>query len=223
MKQYKFDKNKIVIYTSITGDYDTLIPVRYNNCKHICFTDRPNRVPKGWEIVDIKDFGLNIRDNRRHSRWFKFHATTLFPENKSIWKDGNIILRKTPQELLKFSEKSGISARTHPLYDCLYKEAERVINEKIANPETVKRQMERYKKEGFPKQFGLTENCVLPRIPNEDIKEFEKLVWKEYINGSVRDQLCVMYASWKLNINIKEFPRNYFRRKQPHLKPRMYQ
>ena len=76
---------------------------------------------------------------------------------------------------------------------------------------------ERYIKEKFPDNLGLTENCIIiRRHKNKNIIKLMKVWWNEIKHNSYRDQLSLNYAIWKLNLNIKiyylskRFILNYF-------------
>ena len=68
----------------------------------------------------------------------------------------------------------------------------------------MKPQMDRYKKEGFPENYGLLQSNILLRKHNKQdcIKLMEEW-FNEIKNGSHRDQLSFNYVSWKnKEINI---------------------
>ena len=69
--------------------------------------------------------------------------------------------------------------------------------------EIVEPQMDRYRKEGFPEDYGLLQSNIMIRKHNESncIKFMEEW-FNEVKNGSHRDQLSFNYVSWK-NKNIK--------------------
>jgi hypothetical protein len=66
----------------------------------------------------------------------------------------------------------------------------------------VNAQMARYRAAGYLAHHGLYENGVLMRRNTPALKEFEELWWREYSNGSVRDQLSMMYCAWATGISV---------------------
>ena len=71
--------------------------------------------------------------------------------------------------------------------------------------ENVDPQIERYRKEGFPKNYGLLQSNIMLRKHNEeDCVRFMEQWFEELKNGSHRDQLSFNYVAWK-NEDIKIF------------------
>ena len=69
--------------------------------------------------------------------------------------------------------------------------------------ENVDPQIERYKREGFPKDYGLLQsNILIRKHNNEDCIKLMEDWFNEVKNGSHRDQLSFNYALWK-NEDIK--------------------
>jgi len=73
MEKYlqEFEKSRLVIYTAIIGNYDTLKDPEYidENCDYVCFTDNRELKSDIWQIRLIKDTGETVRkplrgDNR---------------------------------------------------------------------------------------------------------------------------------------------------------------
>ena len=96
--------------------------------------------------------------------------------------------------------KEGVTiyAPIHPSRSCIYKEASVVAAMRKDKPEIINPQMNRYKEEGFPENYGLLQSNILVRYHNDPscIKLME--TWSEEVmNGSHRDQLSFNYASWK--------------------------
>ena len=59
-------------------------------------------------------------------------------------------------------------------------------------------QREKNKQEGFPKEYGLTQNCILIRYHNDEAcKRVMETWWKEISTESYRDQLSLFYSLWK--------------------------
>jgi hypothetical protein len=68
------------------------------------------------------------------------------------------------------------------------------------DPQAITRQLEQYRSEGFPVNYGLTENNVLIRRHNDPtiIKLMEDW-WRELLAQSRRDQLSFPYVAWRNN------------------------
>lgn len=64
--------------------------------------------------------------------------------------------------------------------------------------------MERYKKEGMPRNLGLIEtNLMVINLRHTATRPFFELWKKEIEAGSHRDQLSINYCLWKLGIKHK--------------------
>ena len=83
-----------VVYTCLTGNYDTLRQPVYvdENWDYVCFTDDENLVAqKNVGVWKIRPLAFQERDNTRNSRYHKINPHKLFPEyEQSIWCDSNV-------------------------------------------------------------------------------------------------------------------------------------
>lgn len=90
----KHGKAKRVIYTCITGKYDTLKTMKYidKDWDYICFTDNASIKPDGvWEIKPLQFSEL---DNSRNNRWHKLNPHLILSDyENSIYIDGNIRIK----------------------------------------------------------------------------------------------------------------------------------
>ena len=72
MEQYlqDFENSRLVIYTAIIGDYDTLKEPEYidENCDYICFTDNWELTSDIWQIRLVENTSL---DSTRLQRMYK--------------------------------------------------------------------------------------------------------------------------------------------------------
>jgi len=88
----------------------------------------------------------------------------------------------------------------HPCRTCIYQEAETIKNENIDKSLNFIPQIARYKKEGFPEEYGLNACGIIGRHNNAFTERFEKEWWHQVMIGSYRDQLSFDYVRWKLDI-----------------------
>lgn len=216
--------NKNVVYTCITDGYDNLREPEYvnENFDYICFTDNAeiNKESKVWVTREIPS-ELKHLSKVKQQRCIKICPHKYLSEyDVSVWVDGSINIRGDLKQLTKklCSENNNtIFIGKHPQRNCIYDEANACVRLKKDVLENISPQIERYKKEGFPKQQGLVQTTVIIRRHNEpsciDVME----MWKdELIKGSHRDQLSFNYALWKTNskalryLNPKIFNSTYF-------------
>lgn len=198
-------KNDKVVYTCLTASYDNLFIHTYYNkdWDYICFTDNTELIKLGrFGIWQIKPLHYSELDNTRNARWHKIHPHILLHEySYSLYLDANVDIRtpyifacvdKVLYENIKFSIPN------HFVRDCIYEEAQAVIDIQKDDPDIINKQINEYRKEGFPEHFGLTETSIMFRIHND--KEVIKMMdeWWYFIkNYSKRDQLSLHYVLWK--------------------------
>ena len=201
MEQYLQDlkNSKLVIYTIIVGDYDTLKDPEYidENCDYICFTDNKELSSKTWQIRLVENIDL---DNTRLQRMYKVLPHKFLSEYKySLYIDGNVRIIGSMRDFVR-SQWNGASllGLKHPSRDNIYDEAEACINLNKDDPNIIRNQMNRYKKEGYQANNGLAVTNILFRKHNEEqlIKVMEDW-WSEIRDYSRRDQLSFGYACWK--------------------------
>lgn len=213
-----FENDNVVIYTALFGAYDKLVEPAYkfSNCDFICYTDDKTLKSDIWDIRLVE----NITDPVQANREIKFLPHKFFEDYKySIYIDSNIRVINNPIELLiKYLSEEKICIPKHFERACIYDE----LNECIAlNKITRKGYDYLYdllKSDGYPRTYGLGENNIIMRKHTDpDVIFLMEKWWDFFINGPKRDQLSLLYLSWKFKIPVKlmyETSRNknkYFR------------
>jgi len=203
--------SNIVVYTAIFNDYDVLMEpeVKSQNVDYICFTDSKSTVKGIWETIMINECGLSPK---LMSGKIKTLPHRFFPDyDYSVWVDGNVQIQYDVCELVnKYLSGADLAVPCHPRRNCIYDEAEVCIDKNIVDPDKVRTQMDRYRTEGFPEHFGLSETRLLFRNHNEkQIIRMMETWWEEYQHGGERDQLSFEYAAWKHNMNYKNWEQSY--------------
>jgi len=192
-------RNKFVVYTALFGDYDDLIDPKENfeGCDFICFTDQKHLISDIWEIRYIEE--CDLPPNMMNRKYKILPHLFLSEYDWSLYVDANIAILKNPLELAnKYLSKCDIALPKHFARDCIYDEARECLNLELVKYNEVKKQIDKYKREGFPRKFGLGENNILLRKHNN--KKVIKLMndwWEELINHTKRDQLSLAYVLWK--------------------------
>ncbi|WP_175574446.1 glycosyltransferase domain-containing protein [Algoriphagus marinus] len=196
--------NRLAVYTALFGDYDQLSDPNGNfeGVDFICFTDQESLVSKVWDIRLV--FAEN-RSSLELNRMYKILPHLYLQQYEmSIYIDSNIVIKEKASKLfLQLTEsKYKFVLSKHFERNCIYQEAQIIIKSKKEKANTVNLQMKGYQEEGFPKEFGLTENGLLfRRHLDPQIIESMELWWREFSNKSKRDQLSLMYVLWKLNVD----------------------
>ena len=200
-------KNNKVVYTCITGGYDSLIePTRISpGFDYVCFTDNKSLSSTTWDIRQLPKETEELSQVKKQ-RYVKLNPHKLFGEYElSIWVDGNVDLKG---DLNRFIDENivddiSIYVPTHPSRNCIYAESNAVVKMKKDTSEIVNPQIDKYKAEGFPANYGLLQSNILIRKHNEpDCIRLMEAWSEEVMNGSHRDQLSFNYCCWK-NSDIK--------------------
>ena len=211
--------NTGVIYTCLTGGYDTLINHAYIDQKwdYVCFTDNlsiSNADNSSWQISPLV---FDKRNNVRNQRWHKIHPHILFPEyEKSIWLDANInILNKDIFNDVDraMAESQVMSIAPHPERNCIYDELIVCVALGKDDESVMIKQVDLIRNGGFPEKMGLFETCIMYRNHhNCQVIEVMKDWWWWVENYSSRDQLSLTYVLWQHKLEVKplaEVPYRY--------------
>ncbi len=201
---------KIVVYTCITDNYDKKILEPWVNPKNIdyyLFTDNENIKTDVWSVKRIPD-NIKDLDNVKINRYIKMHPFELFNNyDYAIYIDGNVqVVSNLTKMVYSIDEKVGIAMHKHQFRDCIYNEIEVCKIRKKGNYNKMKLQTENYKKEGFPKHFGMIEATIIVSNTKNDIaKKIFNDWWSEFLKfDSHRDQISLQYVVWKNNLKIED-------------------
>lgn len=227
--------NRIVIYTSITGGYESLkqpVVIR-DDIDYICFTNdiQDNRVG----VWMIKPIPWSSNDLIRQSRYAKLNPHKVVPEyTYSVWMDSNLqILDELLYACIEkcIQEGQTIALPKHPLErKDMYEEAAFIYffrREKLC---PLTKQVLFLYNEGFPRRSGLFENNIIFRKHNEPtIKRVSNIWWETYMRFSRRDQLSFCYSAWKVGVTptyllpdgVKTTGNNPHIHRINHVKPRV--
>ena len=116
----------------------------------------------------------------------------------TFYVDGNIEIIASLLPLIEEVGDHALGVHYHRTRDCIYDELVQVLHLKKADPAMAKRQIAAYKREGFPRHYGLYENSILIRKhTDEEIRHLMEAWWEEYVRYSTRDQLSLPYVIWK--------------------------
>ena len=196
--------SKIAIYTAFTGDYDTLKEpeVIDENCDYICFTDNPNLESDTWKIIQMDETTL---DNNRKAKQYKLLPHKYLKDYKySFWLDGTFRIKGSIREYIYKNIKadSPMLCVVHTERDCVYDEydASKIIPR---YPRAVmEEQINYYKKQGFPKKYGLGVMGAIFRKHNDpDVIQVMEDWWDENIRFTNQDQLSFAYVCWKNDLH----------------------
>ena len=209
--------NKKVIYTSIFGsEYYLHDPIpKMEGWDFLCFTNNPNYKSDFWDVILTPKIYDGARDSKRpkilpHQYLQKYEI--------SVWVDGDVKITADINDLVnKYLEKKDYAVFNHEFCGvsttgnlnvrrCIYEEARFIKwlgdnhpkKHYKDNLDVINKQVERYRKEGYPENNGQARNTIIMRRHNKKsvIKTMEDW-WEEVSYGSKRDQLSFPYVAWK--------------------------
>lgn len=196
---------KVVVFTAITGSYET--PVAHEvydaNVRYVLYADR-NLDDRGfWTLKEAPELA---RDPLLRARLIKASPDKLFQRSEvAIWVDGNVVLRTSLEQYIDLARQHPdvpILGIPHPLRNCAYEEAKEVVAAGKAPEHVVNRQIEKYRREGFPAGQGLIEtNLLVFNLKHPRVEEFLSEWREELVEESRRDQLSINYALWKCGLD----------------------
>lgn len=188
---------KIVVYSAITGAVDN---------------------PRKDGIQCFGDYG-RFKDPRLNAKIYKILSHLFIAADVSIWVDGNVQLLVSPEELVSLT--SGDACAFHHWdRDCIYDEARVCIRSRLDHADTIRKQMDKYQREGFPRHAGLAAANVLIRRHTPEVCRMNERWWAEICAHSIRDQLsfpvCFRGSLELLNVD----PRGRYIQMNRHAKRR---
>lgn len=193
-------KGKGVVYTAITGNYDTVHDplITSPNLDYILFTNNPNLKSNVWKIIFV-DNPDNL-DNIRLARHIKIMGYEYLSDyDYSIWVDGKLQIIGDIEDYIKQNKDDmPILCMPHYIHNCAYAEESLCETEGKDNISTMRSQIARYKSEGYPENNGMIDSCVLIReLKDKQMNNVMATWWNEVKSYSYRDQLSFNYSFWK--------------------------
>jgi len=198
-------EEKILIYSVMIGDYDVIFDPVFvsDNCDYILFTDNVNIKAKIWKVHLIqpdKEY-----PDKWNVRYYKILAHKVLPKQYkySMYVDASIFICGDIRQLLKFiNEDSKFVLFKHSANNTLLEEIDACIKQKSINKEILLKQYNEYRLNGFSDNSGLAECGILVRDHNDpSVKNAMDIWFSEYDKYPMRDQLSIMYAVWKSNVD----------------------
>ena len=206
-------KEKIAVYTCITGNYDELQEISKNvfenNIDYYCFTNNKNIKSNTWKVIYIEDFLLT---NHMLNRKIKILGHELINDKYDVlvWIDGNVVIKEKISKF--FAEQCNLKeysfcAFKHPDRNCIYDEGPACVRLKKDNKDIILKQLSFYEKDGYPRNNGLCEMGIFVRRNNDKIVQETMQLWYEMINKySKRDQLSFMWCVKKRKLRLQVIP-----------------
>lgn len=191
---------KVVVFTAILGDCDSLKPAPADGVRSVCFVTNPADYPdpKGWELI------AHPAENPRREAWrLRALPHTLFEDyDRVIWVDASFTLNRI-DVLLNHTGLASISALRHHKRRTCYEEAKEVAKIGQSDPASVEKQMRSYRQAGYaPKHLSIS--CIIVRDNSEAVRGFNDAWAREFQQyPGDNTQLSLDYAAWSNGLEIK--------------------
>lgn len=207
----KDSKNlKIAVYSCIIGRYDNVIEplIQEENIDYIMFTDQIISKESVWKKVDVTSLSeyakLSSVELNRKIKMLPYDYLSKY--DYTVYVDGNIQIVYGIRKIIEEMGEASLGIHYHPTRDCIYDEGVSVIHYNKADPIEVIRQLDNYKKEGFPSHYGMMENSIIVRDNSDTCTEnLMRAWWNEFEKYSTRDQFTLPYLMWKLDYPKEKF------------------
>ena len=193
---------KIAVYSCITNEYESVIEPLHTEpgIDYYMFTDGDCSGDSKWKRIDITRFEeykeLSPVQLNRRIKILPFRYLSGY--DYSIYVYGNIEIVAPLSPLVEEMGNHAFGVHYHRTRDCIFDELVQVLHLKKTDSAIARSQIENYKREGFPRHFGLYENSILIRKHNdEEIRYLMETWWEEYMRYPTRDQLSLPYVMWK--------------------------
>jgi hypothetical protein len=209
-------KNKTVVYTCVTNGFDYHgEQVMIDGVDYIYFTDGIDDPPAsfGWDVFHIDTTLLQDLDPRRRAKIVKvnpFFSDVLKSYGYSIWIDGGIQITSESfvPEILGHLNNGMVVSPHFDGRNCAYGEAT-IRPPKYAN-EPLDQQVDFYRQEGLPENYGLYECGVMARDMNsDDVRNVSELWLGQNLEWSYQDQVSLPYVFWKSGYVPDVLPKSF--------------
>ena len=197
-----------IIYTVITGNYDTIKQplVVEEGVECYLFTNNPEIKDVGvWKVVQIPSeqwLGRTERENNiLLSRKVKMLPHKYLPEGSewSIYIDADMLIKEPLTKLLNdLHEDILFAACRHSYCKSVNEEINDLKIKGMVDATQIENQWQRYVEWGFKDDLGISENGLLIRRHNDArVIQLMELWWEEYQNGCLRDQVSLMPCMYR--------------------------
>lgn len=194
-----------VLISALYGGYDSLKhpTPQEGNVACILLTDDPNVTSDVWNVV----------------YWPKPHMIgflaakapkmlpMLYAEAKaSVWVDMSVqVLSPTfTLEAVEYA-RDGFATWPHPWNPNLDAEAAESLKQSRYQDQMLWPQVQRFFKEGVPRDWGVRHTAVVARAHNE-LTQLTGYMWDAEYEWSMADQIGFAYATWKTGVAVNELP-----------------
>lgn len=188
---------KTLVYTAVIGGIDQLRdPVTPGNHQWVCYTDQIIR-SRVWQTMRPQ---REFSDPRMTARYHKTIFANELNADLVLWQDGKITMQKDVDWFFQCISNHDIALIRHPVRNCIFEEATKVIELNKADKKKTLHQVDAYRQE-HPEKAGLYETAVVVRNAKK-CRGLNEAWWHEIQKHTSRDQISLPYLLRKLSVNF---------------------
>ncbi|TDW59237.1 uncharacterized protein DUF616 [Novosphingobium sp. PhB55] len=193
---------RIRFYTCSTGGYDEPLPFEafVEGADYHFYSDLESESELAqWTI---RPLALSDPHPVKAARRHKSQPHDIFDDvDIAVWIDGNIALSGDVSGLIAkvIENNAAFGVIPHPYRSKVSDELAMLCRVGLDDPRVMNAQYERYRKQGFEDDQGLTEtNFLVMDLRRSETRAALDVWWSEIKQGSRRDQLSFDYSCWKV-------------------------
>ena len=199
-------KEKICVYTCITGNYDNLkeIPNIENGIDYYCFTNNKKIKSNTWKVIYIEDDKLSNVQLARKTKILGNDIVNSY--DIALWMDGAVIFNKPIIEFINYylKESDVFVAFKHGERNSIKDEAYACYRFNKETKDNINKLLKFLEKEKYEDNNGLIESTVYIKRPKDKlVKETMKMWFDMIVKYTKRDQLSFNYCISKTGLSVK--------------------
>ena len=198
------------VYSCVTDEYDELSEPVISRTAFFYFTNKEKPDSRQYDSVwQMRNTDWADPSGTHVNRYYKMHPFQVLPGYRfTLYVDGNVQVISDISDLFSVATKAktGIAMHLHADRDCAYEEAKACYLVRKGKKGSLKKQMRRYREEGFPQHYGLFEATVIA-VDNENpcSRAILEAWWEEFLlSDSDRDQISFPYILWKMGYDAQD-------------------
>jgi len=156
----------------------------------------------------VKQFSENklFYDPRMSARMYKALSHRFVEGSHTVWVDGNIYPKVLERKIIQLLGDQDMAVFKHPTRNSYEEEIKACENFEKDSPDTMRKQVEGYRKRGFdvtPGGHRLLAGGIIIRKNKPSVNAFNEYWWAEVCTKSKRDQLSLPWVIWRTKVNCK--------------------
>jgi len=167
----------------------------------------PYKLEQRHDVPCFTDAGL-FRHSVLEAKRYKVLGHLFFPDEFTIWVDGNIKLARDPGAIVaEYLGSADLAVFTHPVHKTVWQEFGCIATQPRFKIPYLQSQLEAqfnaYRAEGLPEDTPCFECNMLIRRRTPAVERLMEAWWAQICRWQWRDQVSFPYALWKAGRDVK--------------------